>query len=1059
MKRKLKKAFLLMFLLIMISIPIYAKEIDAEVVGVEKSKAFEEWENLDEKDRTNSIEPSYYSVDIKDSIKRSVYNSLLDTNDTISKSYDLRNEINNIKVKNQKKVGACWAFSFTSMLETTLVHKYNITQREYSPMHIEYTCARLYNRILGGNGTRLMSLAYATGGYGPVYESDFSFESVYDEKNNDASQYYLTDLDNVNLEQKVRARVTDSIIFANISKKYDTNGEVTYNNSQDTSKTYSKEEVEVIRKLIKNQIKENGAVSAIFYSDIGVTSNRVYISANNYYNSQTKAFYCDNGTIQANHAVTIVGWDDTYSKENFPQNHQPINDGAYIVLNSWGEEFGENGYFYVSYDDSCIEREISAIKEIKTYNNEMNENVYQYDELGVSYGISLTGSNGKYLTSVEAANVFDRKDTSKKEYLTEVGIGLMSTEGIEVYVNSQDGDVKNANTLVATATGTNALESGYHSLKLANSIELTGEKFVIKVKYINEEFPIIPLEMNMEANGIITKTSSFYNSATSNKGESYILRKGTTWTDITDMSMGGKKIKNTNACIKGFSIVQDETPTINVEEIRVNKTNEEIFVGESFTLTATVLPENATNKDIKWVSSDEQIAIVENGVVKGIKAGIATIKAISSDENKIAECQVTVKKQEVNVTEIKIVPASGKIIEGGKLSLSAKILPENATNKNIKWSSSNINVATVKDGIVTAISAGTATITAISEDGTKYGTSEITVEKKEENPKVSVDSVKLTLQKTKIKIGDKTILQAVVEPENATNKKIKWISSNPEVATVKDGIVTAISAGTAQISVTTEDGNKTATCEVIVEKVINVSEIEISYNTKTINTGERFNLDAKITPQNATNKKIIWTSSNISVATVKNGEVIGVSNGTALITATTEDGNKTATCLVTVKNSNDVSVKGIELDKKEISMQINDQTNLVATIKPYNATNKEVKWESSDENIAVVSKDGIITAVSEGTATIKVTAIDGKYTETCKVTVNPKTNTADDIYKEQESGSEFIKNESGDSKDTTVSNKNIPYAGEAIRIIISIFIGAIIVGIILKRCIDLKDIK
>lgn len=192
------------------------------------------------------------------------------------------------------------------------------------------------------------------------------------------------------------------------------------------------------------------------------------------------------------------------------------------------------------------------------------------------------------------------------------------------------------------------------------------------------------LLMNMEANVIITKTSSFYNSATSNKGESYILRKGTTWTDITDMSMGGKKIKNTNACIKEFSRVQDETPTINVEEIRLNKTNEEILVGESFTLTATVFPENAT---------------------------------------------------------------------------------------------------------------------------------------------------------------------------------------------------------------------------------------------------------------------------------------------------------------------------------------------------------------------------------------IKVTSIDGKYIATCKVTVNAKTNTADDIYKEQESGSEFIKNESGDSKDTTVSNKNIPYAGEAIRIIIGIFIGAIIVGIILKRCIDLKDIK
>lgn len=245
----------------------YAESISDSLVMVEKSKDFEAWESLSKYDKENVIQPDYYNINIKDSIKRSVYNDLLLVGSNLESQYDLRSKMQ-IKVKNQQKVGACWAFSYTSMLETTLANKYNLTNIEYSPMHIDYMAAKIYNRTIGKGGTRNMSLAYATGGYGPVLEKDFPFESVYDEKNNRVTNYYLTDISNVNLNQKVRARVTDSTVFAKICKKYDTNS-ITYTDASQTPNEYSKEEVKIIRQLIKNQIKENGAVSATFYSRYG----------------------------------------------------------------------------------------------------------------------------------------------------------------------------------------------------------------------------------------------------------------------------------------------------------------------------------------------------------------------------------------------------------------------------------------------------------------------------------------------------------------------------------------------------------------------------------------------------------------------------------------------------------------------------------------------------------------------------------------------------------------------------------------------------------------------
>ena len=146
----------------------------------------------------------------------------------------------------------------------------------------------------------------------------------------------------------------------------------------------------------------------------------------------------------------------------------------------------------------------------------------------MNYGIySLNDEKTEYLTSGYSANVFERKNTEKTEYLTEVGIFLMTAEGVEVYVNPKNDDLEDC-TLVATSTGTNALESGYHTLKLASPVELTGEKFVVKIKYINSEKVVVPIECNLLDSGLTT-SSNTYDTATSNIGESFFSNDGTKW--------------------------------------------------------------------------------------------------------------------------------------------------------------------------------------------------------------------------------------------------------------------------------------------------------------------------------------------------------------------------------------------------------------------------------------------------------------------------------------------------------------------------------------------------
>ena len=323
-------------------------------------------------------------------------------------------------------------------------------------------------------------------------------------------------------------------------------------------------------------------------------------------------------------------------------------------------------------------------------------------------------------------------------------------------------------------------------------------------------------------------------------------------------------------------------------------------------------------------------------------------------------------------------------MEGGSAVLSASVSPEAASDRAVAWSSSDRSVATVdKAGTVHGLRPGTATVTATAEG--KSGTCAVTVKAK------AVGVTEVTLDKTELTLteGETETLTATVRPDNADNRKVTWSSDKTEVATVDGaGRVTAVKAGEATVTVTTEDGGRTATCKVTVKaKAVNVTEVTLDKTELTLTEGETETLTATVKPDNADNRKVTWSSDKTEVATVGgDGRVTAVKAGEAVVTVTTEDGGKTATCKVTVK-AKAVPVTGVEVNPWAVTLPVRGTSKLSYTIRPADATNQNVKWESESPSVATVDSEGNVQGIAAGTAKICVTTEDGGFKSYCTVTV------------------------------------------------------------------------
>lgn len=430
----------------------------------------------------------------------------------------------------------------------------------------------------------------------------------------------------------------------------------------------------------------------------------------------------------------------------------------------------------------------------------------------------------------------------------------------------------------------------------------------------------------------------------------------------------------------GFMSSCNVTVGVGVEKIELDKSELSLKKGESASLKATIFPENASDKSLKWGSSDVSVATVDAyGNVKAEGNGEATVFVSSSDGGFTAYCNVKVG---TSVTGISLDPREFTLETiGSSFTIKPVISPEDASDLGVVWESADTKVVSVaSDGTVTAIGPGTTTVTATTNDGSF--TSNCVVSVKSPAQHVSLDKTSLKLLE-----GESGKLTATVYPLNSTQKTLTWVSDHPDVASVdNEGNVTARKAGAATVTVKVAE-KVTAVCKVTV--ISRVTGISMSETTVELKPGEKHQLEATVLPQNASNAEVTWYSDKESVAIVsQSGLVSAVSTGEATIHVVTSDGGKMATCLVKVGTP----VKGITLSISSKTLYVGDPSlDISATLTPANATDKSLEWSSSDPEVASIAPGAALHAVIKplkpGKTTITATTKDGGFKADCEVTV------------------------------------------------------------------------
>gem|GEM_PF-1078620 len=409
-----------------------------------------------------------------------------------------------------------------------------------------------------------------------------------------------------------------------------------------------------------------------------------------------------------------------------------------------------------------------------------------------------------------------------------------------------------------------------------------------------------------------------------------------------------------------------------VTGIKLDQNNITMNVGEIFRLTYVLTPANASNVAVTWTSTNNAVASVDkNGQVSARGVGQASILLKTNDGGYIATCLVNVNRV---ATAVRLDATALTLNVGDSYTFETTITPADSTDKTLVWEISDKGVVAVSNkGKVIAKKVGVSVVMAKTKSGsTAYCT--VTVQQ-------GVTGVKLDSHEEELFIGDEWELNAVVSPKNATNQAVKWTSSEKSVASVdKEGRVKALKEGITIITCTTVDGGYVDYCAVKVSKnIVESEELRIDPANCQIGVGKTMKLSFVITPEDTTDKKVKWKSSNTKIVTVdQKGRIKGIKPGNAVITCTAQDGGGAeGTCEVEVCQM----VTEITLDNSYLSMVVGDVATIVPTVRPKGAT-YGVVWESADPTIAVVDKQsGRVTALKAGDTQIKAKAEDSSGVE------------------------------------------------------------------------------
>ena len=420
------------------------------------------------------------------------------------------------------------------------------------------------------------------------------------------------------------------------------------------------------------------------------------------------------------------------------------------------------------------------------------------------------------------------------------------------------------------------------------------------------------------------------------------------------------------------------------KEVSVNKT-------KPTKIEYTIMPENAGTKELEWSSENPEVASVDaNGIVTGKKIGKTVITAKTKDGTDIT-VSTTFTVLPLKVETMTFAEPSVSIVKTEDKTITLTLNSEEVDNKSMVWTSSDESVATVVqnmnavyplEAIVVAHKVGKTTIKAEAQDGSGMNaTCEVEV-----TPLMASD---ISLQTASIVKTIPTQLEANVSPAEADNKKLKWTSLMPDIATVtEDGMMTGLKMGTAKVKAETTDGSNLSCVFEVQVTGLPVSTISLPAESSIIKT-ESMKLECSILPLASDNQKLQWSSNATDIASVdeSTGVITAHKVGDAVITATTTDGSDISAS--TTIHVTPLKVSQIEMPK-DISLLYSLSKQIEVNIAPELADNKTLKWTSDNENIATVTQEGVVKGVNVGTTNITATAMDGSgVSATCKVTVNP----------------------------------------------------------------------
>lgn len=584
---------------------------------------------------------------------------------------------------------------------------------------------------------------------------------------------------------------------------------------------------------IKTAIMRYGAVYSSF------------VANTSYFNSSHTAYYYPLTTQNENggHAVAIVGWDDSYSRTNFAVT--PPGDGAFLCKNSYGEEEGENGYFYISYYDTYFGKKdnaggavVTSVERRTNYNT-----IYQYDPLGPCDWTSVKGS-------LCTANVFPRQGQALERDEILRAVSFYTAEKnvqYEIYAvpNYQDkGSLNNKGPVLAAGT---MQEMGYHTVMLDESILLQA----------GTRFAVIVLQRSVQG-----KTFVYYEYPTDKEGkpysnnvfagpdESYYKTDQKGWKDFTEVRENG------NFCVKAFtdngSAAQSGQLFYGVDNLSPGE--ETAGAWEAPTVELLEAPEE---DDLVWGELPVLIPIGDN-TISFVEGALLPDRYDLREENSVTPVR---NQGSWGTCWAHAMYAS---LESCLLK-KAKSLAEFSTGDTA-----------LDDDYLALIS--------------QYG--------------VAISSITLDAA-TQIAKGSEYRLKPMIYPECATEGGLLWFSDNDAIASVStNGVVTAREVGQAVITVTTSDGILSAACRVTVKEGQGVNSVTLQTHERTATVGEVFLLDYFIDPPVAANQEVLWSSSDASVVSVnQNGKIEALADGTAEITVTTKDGEYTDTTKVTVEDA------------------------------------------------------------------------------------------------------------------------------------------------------------